>query len=264
MLTGSHTGTYQEPTASCAHPLPAYRGCVDQEVEDHDGVLITCPCLQAAHSDHRQHRRHQQATHAPAARLPGAVDHVGTSDERVQRQVQRCCHRHARLRPERPTHGRTLKCKPRSLRTCWQQPDRYSATRHPPPGCHRRSKHSRWSALPWLRPQARRDYYIDVLVADVVAVVLTLGYKTCVLAGHDWCATRRLPNDHPSPESACGWSSTAARACAVWCCACRVAALLPAAHGWPSMGSTCNRSRLSRAHAYMRSHCAGPGLIRSS
>jgi len=148
--------------------------------------------------------------------------------------------------------------------TCWQQPDRYSATRHPPPGCHRRGKHSRWSALLWLRPQARRDYYIDVLVADVVAVVLTLGYKTCVLAGHDWCATRRLPNDHPSPESACGWSSTAARACAVWCCACRVAALLPAAHGWPSMGSTCNRSRLSRAHAYMRSHCAGPGLIRSS
>ncbi len=35
--------------------------------------------------------------------------------------------------------------------------------------------------------QAREDYYIEVLVADVVAVVHALGYEECVLAGHDWC-----------------------------------------------------------------------------
>ena len=42
----------------------------------------------------------------------------------------------------------------------------------------------------WSKVQARRDYYIDVLVEDVVAVVHALGYKKCVLAGHDWYATQ--------------------------------------------------------------------------
>ena len=36
--------------------------------------------------------------------------------------------------------------------------------------------------------QDPRDYYIDHLVQDVVDVVHELGYKTCVLVGHDWCA----------------------------------------------------------------------------
>lgn len=47
--------------------------------------------------------------------------------------------------------------------------------------------------------QARREYYIDKLVEDVVAMVHKLGYKTCVLAGHDWCATRRLAHVLPRP-----------------------------------------------------------------
>ncbi|EIE21764.1 alpha/beta-hydrolase [Coccomyxa subellipsoidea C-169] len=36
------------------------------------------------------------------------------------------------------------------------------------------------------RPGDPRDYYIDRLVQDVVDVVHELGYKTCVLVGHDW------------------------------------------------------------------------------
>ena len=43
-----------------------------------------------------------------------------------------------------------------------------------------------------LGAQARRDYYIDVLVEDVVAVVHALGYNKCVLAGHDWCEVLSL------------------------------------------------------------------------
>ena len=42
--------------------------------------------------------------------------------------------------------------------------------------------------MPWLQLQAQQDYYIDVLVEDVIAVVHALGYQKCVLAGHDWCA----------------------------------------------------------------------------
>lgn len=38
--------------------------------------------------------------------------------------------------------------------------------------------------------QAKNDYYIDKLVEDVVNVVHGLGYKKCILAGHDWCALR--------------------------------------------------------------------------
>ena len=48
--------------------------------------------------------------------------------------------------------------------------------------------------------QARRDYYIDVLVKDVVAVVHGLGYKKCVLGGHDWYASR-----HPLLTNVASW-----------------------------------------------------------
>ena len=51
--------------------------------------------------------------------------------------------------------------------------------------------------------QDPEDYYIDRLVQDVVNVVHELGYKTCVLVGHDWCALHLLKNkcqDHIRDE----------------------------------------------------------------
>lgn len=54
------------------------------------------------------------------------------------------------------------------------------------------------------RPSGRDAYGIDVLVADVRALVHALGAETCHLAGHDWggnvawCARKQ-----PSPESDC-------------------------------------------------------------
>ena len=38
------------------------------------------------------------------------------------------------------------------------------------------------------RPQGRENYTIDILVNDVKEVVSALGYKKCVLVGHDWGA----------------------------------------------------------------------------
>jgi len=38
------------------------------------------------------------------------------------------------------------------------------------------------------RPQGRESYTIDILVNDVKEVVSALGYKKCVLVGHDWGA----------------------------------------------------------------------------
>lgn len=59
-------------------------------------------------------------------------------------------------------------------------------------------------SMPWLCLQARRDYYIDVLVEDVVAVVHGLGYQKCVLAGHDWCAIQEHMFDQPCLMITCG------------------------------------------------------------
>ena len=58
--------------------------------------------------------------------------------------------------------------------------------------------------MPWLQLQARQDYYIDVLVEDVIAVVHALGYKKCVLAGHDWCANQSLTMYRPCPMPGAG------------------------------------------------------------
>lgn len=55
------------------------------------------------------------------------------------------------------------------------------------------------------RPKGKENYTIDILVDDVKALVSALGYKTCVLVGHDWGAIvawyAAMDSEHSSESS---------------------------------------------------------------
>ena len=106
-----------------------------------------------------------------------------------------------------PTYGEMHECKP-DVKMLWQHLGSFSITWHALTGCHK--KRQLKEGMPWLSLQARRDYHIDVLVE---AVVHALGYKNCVLAGHDWCVINDPYINKPCPLVTCGWSSPAAEAC---------------------------------------------------
>jgi epoxide hydrolase 4 len=96
------------------------------------------------------------------------------------------------------------------------------------------------------KPAAVSDYRAQAIVADLVELVQVLGYRQCVLVGHDW-------------GGALAYAMAIARPDMV-----RRLVILNAVHPWPFARALCHDPQQAHASAYMnlfRQHGAAATLL---